>query len=61
MATSEPKPYRLTPVTTTDALICDLIDGQREITNELRAIHTELRKTSEQAADKGHRLKEPRR
>lgn len=61
MATSELKPYRLTPITTTDELLCDLIDGQKEITNELRAIRTEIRNAAETLPDKGRRLKEPHR
>lgn len=45
-----------TPVTVTDELLCDVIDGQKEILNELRAIRIEIRGER----PKTRRLKEPK-
>ncbi|WP_343241194.1 hypothetical protein [Methanoculleus sp. UBA45] len=46
-----------TPVTVTDKLLCDAIDGQKEIINELRAIRTEIRG---EGKPRPRRLKEPK-
>lgn len=45
-----------TPVSVTDEILCDVVAGQREIVNELRAIRTAIL----EQGGKPRRLKEPK-